>query len=88
MLKIDSTNGQYLFTRYEEITLIESRLKKAAALSYVSSQSRSAVVYKNTSDYTSSCSPSKSTTKKRRERRKNGRNLSFLRFFVVDFHSD
>ena len=34
------TNGQLPFTRYEEITLIEGRLKKAAALSYVSSQIR------------------------------------------------
>jgi len=40
ILKINSTNGQYPFTRCEGITLIESRLKKAAALSSVSSQSR------------------------------------------------
>jgi len=38
MLKINSTTGQYLFTRREGITLIESRLKKAAALIYISSQ--------------------------------------------------
>src|SRR5215470_1765000 len=31
-------------------------------------------------------SSGKSTTKKRRGRRKNKRNLRFLRFFVVDFH--
>ena len=36
----NSTNGRYPFTRCEGITLIESRLKKAAALSSVSSQSR------------------------------------------------
>jgi hypothetical protein len=36
----NSTNGRYPFTRCEGITPIESRLKKAATLIYVSSQSR------------------------------------------------
>jgi Big-like domain-containing protein/parallel beta helix pectate lyase-like protein len=40
MLNLNSTNGQYLFARREGIPLIESRLKKAAALIYVSSQIR------------------------------------------------
>jgi hypothetical protein len=34
MVKNHSTNGQYLFTLCDGITLIESRLKKAAALIY------------------------------------------------------